>query len=391
MDVDKLRQLLRQREPEDLKLEFKRELYCIYHPERKVQNMHWDEFIKDILALANGNVGTAQQTGYLIIGVADKLNQHGTRDLYDVGDVKLTATQILQKVNGACKPRLPTIYCYTILFEGKRILIITIPPTPYLHETVRSLKTPNRIYPENTVFIRRKEGIGLADTFERQAILAEKKGTPSHVVAPIVAVLGIVVIVAAIWAGVYFRDKLLPQQAAEAQEHKVVTQVESQVVASSAESTSTYTPRSPTNTPHSPTSTSRLPTKPKSSPTNTPTVALIPTPTPTPKPMAVVQAETLNVRSGPSTEYDVLGQVKQGGELEIIAQTEGGDWLQVRLADGNKGWVSVQGVDLNDGHLCGCLHSGHTDTSAPNRDAHSRSSSSGCGLRPGRGVHHGLK
>jgi serine/threonine-protein kinase len=98
----------------------------------------------------------------------------------------------------------------------------------------------------------------------------------------------------------------------------------------------------PTKTPTSvpPTSTPLPPT-----PTDTPTL-VPPTETPTPKPAAVVQAEALNVRGGPGTEYDVVGQVKQGDQLEIVTRTEGGDWLQVRLTDGKEGWVSVQLVEV---------------------------------------------
>jgi len=86
-------------------------------------------------------------------------------------------------------------------------------------------------------------------------------------------------------------------------------------------------------------------------PTDTPipptaTLTRQPTATPPPKPVAVVQAEALNVRGGPAAEYDVLGQVKQGDELEIVAQTEEGDWLWVRLANGKEGWVSAQLVEV---------------------------------------------
>lgn len=178
MNVVKLQKLLREREPEDLKLDFKQKLHAIHHSDKKVQSEQWNELIKDILALANGNVGTAGQPGYLIIGVADKLNQYGTRDLYDVGEVKITSTHILNKVNSACSPPLPNLYIKVIRLEGKRILVITIPPTPHLHETTKRLETPNKtIYQENTVFIRRKEGIGLASTAERQAIQIEKQNS----------------------------------------------------------------------------------------------------------------------------------------------------------------------------------------------------------------------
>lgn len=173
MDIEELALLLRQQEPEKTNLDFKRKLYAVDHP--KVRDTQWDEFIKDILSLANGNIGTAQTKSYLIIGVGDELNPLGTRDIFDVGEVNISAQRILQKVNSACRPPLPDLEIETVRFAGKRILIITIPPTPYLHETTRALKTSHTIYQENTVFIRRKESIGSASTSERQAILAEKQ------------------------------------------------------------------------------------------------------------------------------------------------------------------------------------------------------------------------
>lgn len=178
MDADKLRELIQQREPENIKLDFKQKLHEINHPDKEIRARHWNELIKDVLALANGNIGTAQQTGYLVIGVADKLNQHGTRDLYDVGDITLSENEILTNVNRVCLPKLHDIFCKTIFLDGKRILIVEIPPSPHLHETIRALTMSNgkTTYPENTVFIRRKADIGQASTSERQAILAEKQG-----------------------------------------------------------------------------------------------------------------------------------------------------------------------------------------------------------------------
>jgi HEAT repeat protein len=184
MNIKEVQQLLRCREPESLKLEFKRKLYDIEHHDSKVRDLQWGEFIKDVLALANGNVGTAQKPGRLIIGVTDELNEHGTRDIHDVGSVSLTAQRILRKVNSACNPPLPDLRCEESCLEDKRILIITIPPTPYLHETTRAIKTPKATYPESVVFIRRKEDIGLASALERESILAEKRAAFAKTEAP---------------------------------------------------------------------------------------------------------------------------------------------------------------------------------------------------------------
>lgn len=171
MTTEKLRQLIQQ--PEGVKLEFKQELYHIDHPDKNVRNMQWDEFIKDILALANGNVGTVHETGYLIIGIEDK-----TKRLYDVGDVdtKEFTQQLLAKLRSACHPNFPNIRCELVELEGVRVLILTIPPTPYVYETTRRLQTsPNTYYNEKSVFIRSGDSICLAGQEERTNILEEKQ------------------------------------------------------------------------------------------------------------------------------------------------------------------------------------------------------------------------
>jgi predicted HTH transcriptional regulator len=173
MDSEGLRQLLRQ--SEGLKLDFKRR-YAFDHPDRAVREGQWDEFIKDVLALANGNVGVADEQAYLIIGIGDELKADGSRDLFDVGDLNLSTQSILEKVNAACDPPLPDIHCDVVLLDRHRIVVVSIPPSPHLHETTRRLKTSSgTVYPEHTVFVRRAEGIYLASMSERQAILADKR------------------------------------------------------------------------------------------------------------------------------------------------------------------------------------------------------------------------
>jgi hypothetical protein len=59
-----------------------------------------------------------------------------------------------------------------------------------------------------------------------------------------------------------------------------------------------------------------------------------------------VNVSTLNVRSDASVTAAIVGHVRRGERLGLIA--ESGDWLHVRLHDGTTGWVSAQLV-VRDG------------------------------------------
>lgn len=53
--------------------------------------------------------------------------------------------------------------------------------------------------------------------------------------------------------------------------------------------------------------------------------------------VAVVTSDTLNVRSGPGTNYNIAGKVKKGDRLNVLSQS--GDWVKVQ--NGNvTGWVA---------------------------------------------------
>ncbi len=179
MDANQLSTIIQLREPESLKIDFKAKFYDVRNPDRSIKEKQWNELVKDILAIANGNIGTAGQDGFLIIGIADKLNSSGTRDVFDIEEIAVTAKQILDKVNSFSKSQLPDLHIDSILFQGKNIWVITIPPSPYLYETSKPLVTSTTIYHENSVFIRRKDGIAIASLEECEFILAEKKSNKS--------------------------------------------------------------------------------------------------------------------------------------------------------------------------------------------------------------------
>ena len=63
-------------------------------------------------------------------------------------------------------------------------------------------------------------------------------------------------------------------------------------------------------------------------------------PTPTPQVAQVeVTAATVNLRSGPGTNYNRVGQASRGQTFEVLARDENGEWLQIQRPNGNNAWV----------------------------------------------------
>jgi hypothetical protein len=99
--------------------------------------------------------------------------------------------------------------------------------------------------------------------------------------------------------------------------------------------------------------------------TNTPTASPTPTrrpPTSTPieragtepalarpTPYVVIQAETLNGRRGPGTQYERVGQAKKGQELFILGRSADGSWIQVCCLANQPVWVSADQVESKNG------------------------------------------
>jgi len=65
-----------------------------------------------------------------------------------------------------------------------------------------------------------------------------------------------------------------------------------------------------------------------------------------PQPIAAtVVAESANVRGGPGTNYDKVGELPAGTPLTVLAQVDG--WYQARRSDGRIVWVTAELLDLD--------------------------------------------
>lgn len=82
-------------------------------------------------------------------------------------------------------------------------------------------------------------------------------------------------------------------------------------------------------------------------------------------PEATVLADTLNVRAGPGTDYDVLERLASGAVIEVwgVDQWPGYTWLHIWSGE-NWGWIAadVEYVQMEEGAL---QHCSDTDCSVP--------------------------
>lgn len=85
------------------------------------------------------------------------------------------------------------------------------------------------------------------------------------------------------------------------------------------------------------------PTTPAPSATNT----LAPTATPTV--VGIIQSlQRVNIRNGPSVDYDAFESLPPGTGVQIIGQNAEGSWYNIRLEDGSEGWVVARLLYVED-------------------------------------------
>ena len=64
-----------------------------------------------------------------------------------------------------------------------------------------------------------------------------------------------------------------------------------------------------------------------------------PTATPAQEPQLTVDAEAVNIRSGPDTAFELIGSAIQGETFQLVAQNAQGDWWQICCVNDQPGWI----------------------------------------------------
>ncbi|WP_455543673.1 SH3 domain-containing protein [Intestinibacter sp.] len=66
------------------------------------------------------------------------------------------------------------------------------------------------------------------------------------------------------------------------------------------------------------------------------------------KDAAIVSADKLNVRSGPSTSHDIIGAFEKDDDIDLVSIKNG--WYKIEMEDGKTGWTNGQYITL-DGEI----------------------------------------
>ena len=156
LEEKKLEKMLRMPNEKDW-LEFKGK-WNLFKADGKPADRARDEFIKDILGLANGNSHIIRKTKYLIIGVDNSaFDGIGERVRHPLDYRLPTQSEIAKWLKDACSPSIVGLSCEMVTYKGDHIYVITIPPTFNLHETARELVASGGTFQKYTVFMRQDE------------------------------------------------------------------------------------------------------------------------------------------------------------------------------------------------------------------------------------------
>ena len=76
-------------------------------------------------------------------------------------------------------------------------------------------------------------------------------------------------------------------------------------------------------------------------------IVTVPAPNPDQAQITVTAADGVNVRSGPGTQYDVVGIMPFGTQAPVVGRSQDGGWwvINVPVTRNNQGWVAAEFVD----------------------------------------------
>jgi predicted HTH transcriptional regulator len=158
---------------ENAKVDFKREWY-------KKEDLK-GEFVKDILALTNGDIHSIDKIAYLIIGITDNTKEFYDFDSSSIKNLGRFKKQLLDILNGYSQPEFTSLDIKWVEFGNGDVLVLSIPPRGTLLSLSKDLKLKNGTDKKGTVYYRVGESIKVASAdiirdFEKEFEKNKSKG-----------------------------------------------------------------------------------------------------------------------------------------------------------------------------------------------------------------------
>jgi len=136
------------------KIDFKKEWY-------KKKNLK-KEFIRDILALVNGDIHSIDQMAYLIIGIDDNKEVFNFDDSAIPSSLKKLTQQLLKILNRYSQPKFLSLDIEWINYNEQKVLVLSVAPLGQLISLSKDLKLKKNTDKKGTVYYRIGENIHVA-------------------------------------------------------------------------------------------------------------------------------------------------------------------------------------------------------------------------------------
>jgi len=173
MEIEELKKIIK--DGENAKVDFKSEWYKYSEAKKPKIN---PEFVRDVLALVNGDIYSIDKTSYLIIGVMDDNDKREgekitsvegiENKIYDFDKSKMMfldkfTQQLLETLNNYSQPEFLAldIQWYEIA-EDTNILVLAIPPRGKVISLSQDLRLDNTTDKKGTVYYRIGENVRVA-------------------------------------------------------------------------------------------------------------------------------------------------------------------------------------------------------------------------------------
>ncbi len=192
---------------ENAKVDFKRQWYWNDNMPNNIKETNKNEFVKDIIALTNGDVYSTDKTAYLIIGIDDNTREIYNFDKSTILPLDKLKQQLLTLLNNYAQPEFLALDIELV----DEVLVISIPPRGSLISLSKDLKLKNNNTDrKGTTYYRVGEDIRVASSEvvgEFEKVFGKDKQKATKELNKKYYLLGSIVLIGILYLGVNLKER----------------------------------------------------------------------------------------------------------------------------------------------------------------------------------------